>query len=170
MKWLLVSKQSAPLQVFHLMEGNIVKEKLLYNPTQQSARISCQGKQRLFFIEQRGFSNSHSVIKNEYGFDIGKFFFDRQHSKGGTIELEDIQFDYSLENNEGSELVIYRKGFLTPVLSCGLNRYIANGASSYSKETIKEYACMLLGLCWFLFQPPAIEMKPQFKESSLVAV
>ena len=75
MKWLLVSKQSASLQVFHLMEGNIVKEKLLYNPSQQSARISCQGKQRLFFIEQRGFSNSHSIIKNEYGFDIGKFFF-----------------------------------------------------------------------------------------------
>jgi hypothetical protein len=170
MKWLLVSKQSAPLQVFHLMEGNAVKEKLLYNPSQQSARISCQGRQRLFFIEQRGFRNTHSVIKNEYGFDIGKFFFDRQHSKGGTFELEDIQFDYSLENSEGGELVVYRKGFLTPVLSCGLNHSVSNGSSVYSKETIKEYACLLLGLCWFLFQPPAIEIKPLIKENKLVAV
>jgi hypothetical protein len=158
MKWSMISNPSDSLHVFHLMEGNNVKEKLLYNPLQQSARISCQGKQRLFFIEQSGLWNNHSVIKNEYGLDIGKFSFDKLNSKAGNIEIENRKFDYSLENTPGAELAIYQKEFIKPIITCGLNAGQSQHKSAHNRESIHEYACLLLGLCWYLFQPGSGEV------------
>ena len=35
-------------------------------------RIECEADKRLFFIEKKGFLNSRTVIKNEYGILVGE--------------------------------------------------------------------------------------------------
>ncbi len=168
MKWSMVSNPSDSLHVFHLVEGNAVKEKLLYNPLQQSARISCQGKQRLFFIEQNIFRNNHCVIKNEYGIDIGKFSSDQQHSRGGTIEVDNKKFDYRLENTPGAELAIYNKEMIKPIITCGLNAGQDKSVATI-KQSIHEYACLLLGLCWYLFQPSHMDAMHKVEDRLVLA-
>jgi hypothetical protein len=154
MKWILISQPSATVHVFNLMDGDTVEEVLRYNPSQQSARISCQGRQRLFFIEQPGFRNNHFVFKNEYGFDTGRLSFDNTHSHGGIIEIEGKKIQYTLLNNPAPELVIYEQDSTEPIVTCSLKQAEDGQAelSFNNKETIREYACLLLGLCWYQFK------------------
>jgi hypothetical protein len=171
MKWILVSQPFAAVHLFNLMDGNSVKEVLRYNPSQQSARISCQGRQRLFFIEQSGFRHNHFIFKNEYGFDTGRFSFDNTHSHGGTIEMEGKKIQYTLFDNPSPELVIYEQDSSEPIVTCGL-RQAEDGqqpGSYNNKETIREYACLLLGLCWYLFKPAGKETSSDYKTALSLA-
>jgi len=155
MKWTLVSNSASAVHVFNLMEANTVKEVLRYNPLQQSARISCMGEQRLFFIERAGFSNTRFTFKNEYGFAIGKLLIETLHTEGGTIEIEEKKFHYRLHTSPVPELAIYEHDRMQPLLSCSFTKNTAgeNILSPANKETIHEYASLLLGLCWYLFNP-----------------
>jgi hypothetical protein len=156
MKWTLISHPASALLVFNLMEGNIVKEVLRYHPLQQSARISCQGGQRLFFIEGRG---NHFIYKNEYGFDIGKLSFEHLHHEGGTIEIEEKKFHYGPATGNSAELVIHEHDRLQPFVSCDFFQTTGKRESLLrtSRQTLHEYAGLLLGLCWYLFNPAGKE-------------
>ncbi len=169
MKWILTSKQQDAVHVFHLMEANSIKEILRYHPAQQSARISSQGSQRLFFIEQAGFRSNHFVFKNEYGFDMGKFSFDHRNNSGGIIEIEGRKIHYALLNNPQPELVIYMENSLHPMVTCNLKQAgdSKDAATLNQKETIHEYACLLLGLCWYLFKPVNSEVGVDTYDTSL---
>jgi hypothetical protein len=173
MKWILISHPSAAVRVFNLIEGDTILEVMRYNPSQQSARISCQGRQRLFFIEQSGFRNNHLIFKNEYGFATGKFFFDNRLNPGGTIEIEEKKLHYTLISNPAQELVIYEQDSLKPLAACSL-KTAGDGqvAVPYNnnKETIHEYACLLLGLCWYsLFKPAAKETSIDYNAAFALA-
>ena len=159
MKWTLISSPASTVHVFNLMEANIVKEVLRYNPLQQSARITCMGRQRLFFIEQTGFGNNRYTFKNEYGFAIGKLLIENLHTEGGTIEIEEKKFHYRLHAAPAPQLVIYEHSDVQPLVTCSFAKKDdgLNLVSSNNKETIHEYASLLLGLCWYLFTPGLAE-------------
>jgi hypothetical protein len=159
MKWTLISNPVSALHVFNLMEGNTVKEVLRYHPLQQSVRITCQGDQRLFFIEQAAFRNNHFIFKNEYGFDIGKLSIENLHNDGGIIEIEEKKFHYRLVTDNFSELVIYEHDGVHPLVTCSFIK-ATDGRKPVlhnNKETLHEYAGLLLGLCWYLFNPAVKE-------------
>ena len=155
MKWIPISNPSSAVHVFNLMSANTVKEILRYNPLQQSARISCMGRQRLFFIEQTGSRNNHFTFKNEYGFDIGKLSVENPYIDGGTIEIEEKKLHYRLLTNPVPELVIYEHDHVKPLVTCSFVKSTdgQDPVSHHNKETIHEYASLLLGLCWYLFNP-----------------
>ena len=165
MKWTLISNASSAVHVFNLMEANTVKEVLRYNPLQQSARITCMGRQRLFFIEEAGFRSHHFTFKNEYGFAIGRLFIENPDTEGGTIEIEEKKFHYRLLTNPVPELVIYEYDNIQPLVTCSFIKSIdgQNPVSHNNKKTIHEYASLLLGLCWYLFNPAFTENNADYK-------
>ena len=60
MKWIQSNQPSDLVQNYFLIENNLLREKLRYQPFQQSARIYCAEKQQVFFIKP-GSKQKHRV-------------------------------------------------------------------------------------------------------------
>jgi len=151
MKWTLISNPSSTVQVFNLIEENMVKEIVRYNPLQQSARIMCKNEQRVFFVEKAGFNNHHFNFKNEYGFTIGRLSVEEPDTEGGSIEIGEKKFHYRQLANPVTELVIYEHTHIQPLVTCGFIKSpeVPNPFSHTNKKTIHQYASLLLALCWY---------------------
>ena len=138
MKWIQASKPSDILDVFHLVEGGETRGILRYNSLLQSVRISSGHEHHLFFIKPAG-AGKHFSITNEYGFAVGKLDLANSDSGDGTIEVGKQGYHYRLFRDPAPELAIYSPLQLLPALTCQLLHW--------RKETLHEYAGLLLGLC-----------------------
>lgn len=154
MKWISVNNPLESIKKYHLVNENGVELVLKYNPLQHSGRISKGGDQRVFFIEQSGFWGNKIIFENEYGVEIGKLFVDKAHNYEGSIEMQDKKYQYSLPNREHNTMDIYENNIDPAHFSCDLQLGQESGKSG--NHIGEEYACLLLGLCWYLF-PLAIE-------------
>jgi hypothetical protein len=145
MKWVLTNQSSAAMRKYQLTEGDTVKLEVKYNPQQQSIRISSAETHRLFFVGKTGgLFNHKTVLKNEYGVEIGRIHVDKGH-RSGNMEVEGKKFQFTIQQNQ---LEVYEHSISSPLAVCDLS--MAPSASSlhphqYSSE---ECACLLLGLCW----------------------
>jgi hypothetical protein len=148
MKWMFLNESPAAVRLFNLVDNNSVKEVLRYHSTQQSVRVSCRNRQRVYFIEQAGFRNSQYVFKNEYGFETGVLYRDNAPGNNGCLDTGKIKIEYAFQQKPLPELVLYEEDGLRPKLICALQ------PSMVDKETIKvfgaEHACLLWGLYWYL--------------------
>lgn len=169
MKWITVNYPSASVQKYQLVDDNVTKVVLKYNQQQQTARITCEEKQRLFFIEKAGgLWNNKFVFKNEYGVELGKFTFDKSYSHTGNIEIEGRKYHYAIRNKE---LVIFDRDISSPVVICDLASSFEspNISLTSNKEGEHEHdACLLLGLCWYFFLSGRTANTLQFSESLAV--
>jgi len=160
MQWILIGSSAGNVHEYHLLEGSKVKLILKYSPSQQSARIFYDGKQRLVFLEKSGFWNHAVVFKNEYGIQLGKISFEKWHSQhSGIIEIEGKKYHHIRSKNKRPELVIYEKDVQHPLLTCKLGS--SNGNTDYDnpyyQQDDQEYTGLMVGLCWQLFMPqPAL--------------
>src|SRR5882762_5514541 len=147
MKWISVNNPLASIKKYHLMRENAVELVLKYNPLQRSGRISRGGEQRVFFIEQTGFWGNKIIFENEYGVEIGKLFVDKTQHNAGSIEMAQQKYQYSLPDNKHTAIEIYDNNIVPAHFSCDLQLDERRDARSSVGE---EYACLLLGLCWYL--------------------
>src|SRR4051812_15078951 len=107
MKWMALKQVSSPVQVFSLVDNNSVKEILRYHVSQQSLRLSSNLLQRVYFLEQAGFLNSHFVFKNEYGFEAGRIYRDNTPGSSGFIDTGKTKIQYTFQQHPSAELVLY---------------------------------------------------------------
>lgn len=152
MNWIRLTKNDSAVQVYNLLEGKITREVLRYHPLQQSARLNCNGLQRVFFVEPQGFRNTQFTIKNEYGFYEGKISISdiTTTEEAGWIEYEQhkIQFTF-FHNSAASELVIYKSDGLRPLAVCGL----ATDADEKTAPLFinKSFHALYAGLVWSFY-------------------
>lgn len=159
MQWILIGSSPGNVHEYHLLEENKVKLIMKYNPSQHSARIFFDGKQRLVFLEKSGFWNQGIVFKNEYGIHLGKISFEKWHSQhSGIIEIEGKKYHHIRSNNNRPELVIYEKDIQHPLLTCKLSSDNGNTEqeNSYYQQDDQEYTGLMVGLCWSLLMPQSI--------------
>ena len=150
MNWISVNYPSESVLKYHLTEGPLNKVVLKYNLEQQSARISNDNSQRLFFITKiGGLWNNRVTVNNEYGVESGKITFDRNF-RAGVIEIEGKKYHYRVEDGSSSSIILYEHNLSMPSISCDIEP-----SSFISKDLALEYTCLLLGLCWFLSPVPA---------------
>jgi hypothetical protein len=150
MKWVFVNQSSAYIKKYQLTEGESTRLILKYNLEQQSVRISSEDNHRLFFINKTGLWHNKTVLKNEYGVEIGRLSFDKMHYTG-VIEIEGKKYHYTFENNSQKQLVIFEHTVTTPLVVCDLSSAPSFTSLSPDKYSSEEYTCFLLGLCWYLF-------------------
>jgi hypothetical protein len=168
----LISTSGRSLHEFHLIDNQGIKEVLRYNPLQQSARISYQGYQRLFFVEQIGFRTGHMKLKNEYGVTIGTLLFEKGHENHESmLEVDGRRFQCVYHNKPAAELAIYDYGHnsLRPAIACDVQAidWIVTESFMRQDPARREYASVLLGLCWYLhLSTPAAE-KPVLQGAEL---
>ena len=148
MKWVYVNQPSVYIKKYQLTEGDDTKLVMKYNLDQQSVRISSEETHRLFFIDKTGLWHNKTILKNEYGVEIGRFSFDKAHGTG-LIEMEGKKYHYTFQSN--SQLVVFEHTPSLPLAVCDLSSapsFTSLAANKYSNE---ESACFLLGICWYLF-------------------
>ncbi|HEY8893510.1 MAG TPA: hypothetical protein VIM79_01800 [Niastella sp.] len=154
MKWVYVNQPSAYIRKYELTEGEDTKLVIKYNLDQQTVRISSEENHRLFFIDKTGLWHNKTILKNEYGVEIGRLAMDKVHGTG-IIEMEGKKYNYTIQN--GSQLVVFEHTVSAPLAVCDMTAapsFTSLAANKYSNE---EYACFLLGICWYLFPLTAAE-------------
>ncbi len=137
---------------------------LIFHPFTNSVRIESADSKRVFHIRKEGFLRNKIVLRDEYGMKIGQLFREKGNQQGGSIDLNDSRFAYTIENNEGPELQILRDGDEKPVMQCTFKEN--NGSSSIhfkkpNQLNIQEQM-LLMSLCWYTFLPVAKETKLQY--------
>jgi hypothetical protein len=154
MKWVYVNQPSAYIRKYQLTEGDDTKLVIKYNLDQQSVRLSSEETHRLFFVDKPGLWHNKTILKNEYGVEIGRLSIDKVHGTG-IIEMEGRKYNYTLQNN--SQLVIFEHSVSMPLAVCDMTAAPSFGSLAATKYSNEEYACFLLGICWYLFPLTAAE-------------
>ena len=149
------------MQEYHLLDGKGKRAVLKYNTHQQVARIQCDGNYGIFFIEKAGSFINRTLFKNEYGQEIGKLTFDKRHSHTGPIELDGMKYHYSFQNNPFAELSIFNKDIDKPLISSRLKNADDQTSVVFTSVSNEEYACLLLGLCWYILNPALAKQSAQ---------
>jgi hypothetical protein len=152
MKWIRLTKPVAAVQVYNLVQSKIIKETLRYHPQQQSARLNCNGQQRLFFIEPQGFRTTHFVIKNEYGFHEAGIHigYTSLKEESGIIEYEQQKIQFTFFHDKlVSELVIYKQDGLKPIAVCELQ--LDMDEKEIPLFTNKSFHGLYASLIWSLY-------------------
>lgn len=154
MKWVYVNQPSAYIRKYELTEGEETKLALKYNLDQHSVRISSEENHRLFFIDKTGLWHNKTILKNEYGVEIGRLAADKIHGTG-IIEMEGRKYNYTIQN--GSQLVVFEQSASAPLAVIDMTAAPSFASLSTTKYSNEEYACFLLGICWYLFPLTAAE-------------
>lgn len=158
MKWIAAGSKHSTLLEYRLMDNETCKVLLKYNPRQQSARLSSGDHQRLFFIESAGSLSGKTIIRNEYGVEVGQLGFDHWYSREGTIQVDNHTFHYKLVNQPSAKLMIYTDNSAEPLASCELSNKGNDTSIHFIDNTPPDSrGYLLLGLCWYLFLPVARE-------------
>ncbi|WP_207513240.1 hypothetical protein [Longitalea luteola] len=154
MKWVYVNQPSAYIRKYELTEGKDIKLVIKYNLEQQSVRISSDENHRLFFIDKTGLWHNKTILKNEYGVEIGRLSIDKLHG-AGSIDMEGKRYNFSFQKN--TELVVFENSVSQPLAVCDMTAAPSFSSLAANKYSNEEYACFLLGICWHLFPLTAAE-------------
>lgn len=147
MRWVLTSSPNAALEEYHLLDDDSCKLILKYNPRHRSVRISSGSFQRLFFIESTGSLSGKTLMKNEYGMEIGSVSSDKSSNTDGLVSIEEKKYHYHAQDNTSPELTIYDTKMQSPLISSKLTFSFSNIVNNF----------LLMGLCWFLYLPAVKE-------------
>jgi hypothetical protein len=167
MEWVSVKNLSLGVAEFHLVDEARRLAILKYNSHQQALRVQGEGHYGVFFFERTGGLLNRTIIKNEYGQEIGKLSFDKRHHHDGVIELESKKYIYSFEADPFIELAIYNKDDHHPLVSTNVKSGNKSTSELLDAFTNEEYTSLLVGLCWFQMFP---SLKKNMAESLMVAV
>ena len=155
MKWVNVSNGYSG-NYYELWNNDKKLVSLLLSSRTKIARIECATDKRLFFIEKKGFLQNKTVIKNEYGIQMGELIGENWEANEGLIELDGKKYAYSFSNDAEAELIIYNETKTDPLVSCSLSSISDEVAAVVKKSKSlhdTKYPCLLMALCWYLLKP-----------------
>ena len=156
MNWEVISNDRSSLMEYRLIDQNDCVLTLKYNPLHHSARITSGTSHRLFYFESAGSLSGKTIFKNEYGMEIGNLVHDKYHPEVGSLVIDSKKYQYQLQNNDFSKLVIFEKGSNTALAKCDLNLTASNTPFASNSDAF-EKNCFLLGLCYYLSLPSVKE-------------
>ena len=154
MKWVNVNNNSSGNHYELWKEDQKLVSLSISNCT-KITRIECAADKRLFFIEKKGFLQSHTVIKNEYGILMGELHGETWEADKGIIELDGKKYAYSLTTDEEPGLVIYEDLTKKPLVKCTLAAANDEAAAVMKKSRSlhdTKYPILLMALCWYLLK------------------
>jgi hypothetical protein len=131
---------------------------LKYNPVHRSARISCGGNHKLFFIESAGALTGKYIFRNEYDMEIGHMNYDKWFGKEGSVTIETKKYNYQISDSHTPALVINEGNSALSLINCELN----DGEPLAAQNSSVENNFLLLGLCWYLYLPVAKKSRVEY--------
>ncbi len=157
MKWISVNKEKEN-NAFELWYNDKKLISLSVSPRTRIARIESGSDKRLFFFEKKGFLQSKTVIRNEYGIKLGELNGENKEAAEGIIQMDGKSYGYTFNSSNDAAVVLYEQTTeeRKPFLRCSLSGVI-DGAASLVKKSISlhdtKYPYLLMALCWYLLKP-----------------
>lgn len=153
MKWSATNNQQHTIERFDLFDGASREMVLRYNPVQHSGRLERNNNQLLFFMEQTGIWGGKFLFENEYGVEIGKIAFDGQQNLDGYIQMDKKKISFKIPLNAAGDVFFVPSKSLKQNFHCTIEAEnpIPGPDKKISVAQSEKYACMILGLFWFLF-------------------
>jgi hypothetical protein len=145
MNWEIISNQHSSLQEYRLVDENECKLSLKYNPRHQSVRVTSGPNHRLFFLESTGSLNDKSILKNEYGLEIGNLISDKPLNKNGSVMMDSRKYYYHISDDN---LLFYKSNPHQPLITCNIK--FADPLKFANKLSSLDIRCTVLGLCWYV--------------------
>jgi len=162
MNWKTALTTNSNQELYELWHADKKLLSLEFHPFTNSARIQYEDTKRVFNLRKEGFLRNKTVLRNEYGIRIGQLGTDKARPGEGTIELNEKKFNYTLQNNPLSELVI-RSEENKPLIVCGLASEYGRAAVELSRhQPGNAEHFLLMALCWYLFLPVAKEKVEEY--------
>lgn len=143
MKWQTIKNERSLLQEFQLFDKSDCSVILKYNPLHHSVRLTSGNNHSLYFFETAGSLSGKTIIRTQYGMEVGFLLHDKFHPQEGHIVINKKKYQYKISSIT-SELLIFENNRQNLLTTCNLP--IIN-------DVITESNCYLLGICWFLQLP-----------------
>lgn len=159
MKWVNVNNSFSGSH-YELWNNDKKLVSLSISTSTKISRIECAAEKRLFFIEKKGFLQSRTVIKNEYGILVGELHGENWEADKGSIELGGKKYNYSLTNEEEPGMVIFEEAAQNPLVKCSLspvNDEVAAVVKRSKSLHDTKYPSLLMALCWYLWKAKEAE-------------
>ena len=146
MIWEKMNQQAPLLQEYRIAD---TERKLIlkYNPLHRSARLTMDQLHRLLFLEGITSISGKTVIKNEYGLEVGSLSYTKSDRKSeGSINLDGKKFGFTVTNEHA--INIYNKENGTQLSHAGARSFPINASL-----TATDICCIVISLCWQLCLP-----------------
>lgn len=155
MKWETVTS-SIGQTVYTLWNNGRKLSTLVFNASSNAARIEYANEKRVFLIRDEGFRKNKTVLRSEYGIRIGHTGSEKNEN---FIVLNDQRFFYSVDDQKDPAVTIYKESIDRPLAICSLNFHddILSKAGIRKSIHQKTLYSLLIGLCWYLFNPVETE-------------
>ena len=152
MHWSSTNNQKHTIERFELFDGTSPEMVLRYNPVQHSGRLERQHNQLLFFMEETGIRGNKFLFENEYGVEIGKISYDNPQNLDGHIQMDKKKISFKIPLNPEGDVFFVPNKFLNHNFHCTIETdHFSAVDKKLSTAHYEKYACMILGLFWFLF-------------------
>jgi hypothetical protein len=157
MKWETVTS-SIGQTVYTLWNNGRKLSTLVFNSSSNAARIELGDDRRVFLIRDEGFRKNKTVLRTEYGIRIGHTGTENNEN---FIVLNDKRYFYSVDDKKEPVVTIYKESIDRPLAVCGLDIQDDTLVKAGVKRPLnqKTLYSLLIGLCWYLFNPLAEKEK-----------
>ena len=155
MKWETVTS-SIGQTVYTLWNNGRKLSTLVFNSSSNAARIEYADEKRVFLIRDEGFRKNKTVLRTEYGIRIGHTGSEKNEN---FIVLNDERYFYSVDDKKEPAVTIYKESIDRPLAVCGLDIKDDLLAKAGSRKPLQQKTLysLLIGLCWYLFNPAESE-------------
>gem|GEM_PF-6912446 len=143
-----------PQQQFNLFNGEQKLLSLTYNIPLHTARLESKNTKRVLMMYNEGRRLPKTVLKNEYGFDIG--ILEQTLENGyGKIDLYGSKYYYQFSLQEFCTMYLYNVTDEQPLMTVIFETPIVEFYSSVQQQELANHLlyCVLLSICWYLQLP-----------------
>jgi hypothetical protein len=143
-----------PQQQFTLFNGEQKLLSLTYNIPLQTARLESNNTKRVLMVYNEGRRMPKTVLKNEYGFDIG--ILEQTLENGyGKIDIYGSKYYYQFSMQDYCIMHLYNSPGEQPLMTITFETPLAEFYSSLQQQELASHLlyCVLLSTCWYLQLP-----------------
>ena len=146
MIWEKMNHHAPLLQEYRI--GDIERKLILkFNPLHRSARLTIDQLHRLLFLEGITSISGKTVIKNEYGLEVGSLSYSKSDRKNeGSLKLDGNKFGFTLTNDNAINIYNKENG-------AKLSHAEARSFPINASLTTTDICCIVISLCWQLCLP-----------------
>lgn len=132
-------------EIFELQDNGSTVIDFHFNKTLGSIRLTTDHEKRVFLVTRQGMLRNKTILRNEYGFRLGKLSYDQQNSLEGMAEFDGTRYLFRITRER---MFLFREG--SPADQYQLD--LKGEFFIHEKENVSTLHSLLLVYCYYVRQ------------------